>query len=135
MASIQHCFKRNEPGGLGVGVDGSTPAIPGRATADPVDERRDKKGGLKMEHGTIPLSTGYDLCNRDGGCLSRRVFLKGVGIACLGFIPLLQACDAAFSREGEEGTRSGAVPARRAMRPPIDVSAPEETRTATFGLG
>ena len=59
-----------------------------------------------MKHDTILLPTGYDPCTRDGGCLSRRIFLKGIGIACLGLAPLLQACDTAFSREGT-GNREG----------------------------
>jgi len=88
-----------------------------------------------MEHGTILLPTGYDPHTWDGSDLSRRIFLKGIGIACLGFGPFLQACDNAFSRgeKGDEMARTGSVP--RAMRPPIDASAPEETQTATFALG
>lgn len=88
-----------------------------------------------MEHDAILLPTGYDPCTRDGGCLSRRIFLKGIGIACLGFVPLLQACDTAFSREDKMSTmaRAGSVP--RAMRPSIDLSVPAEIRTATFSLG
>jgi len=78
---------------------------------------------------------GYDLYTSDEGDLSRRLFLKGIGIACLGFVPLLQACDGAFSREdkGSNTARAGSVP--RIMRPPIDVPAPAEIRTATFALG
>jgi hypothetical protein len=77
----------------------------------------------------------YDLHTRDERDLSRRIFLKGVGIACLGLVPVLQACDNAFSRDnnGSGATRAGSAP--RTMRPLIDVSAPAETRTATFALG
>ncbi|MHB8771425.1 MAG: hypothetical protein ACYC7J_10530 [Syntrophales bacterium] len=88
-----------------------------------------------MEHDMLPLPSGYDPWSRDGGCLSRRIFLKGVGIACLGFVPLLQACDSAFSREGKGNERTGAGSAPRAARPLIDLSAPAGTRTATFALG
>ena len=88
-----------------------------------------------MKHDTILLPTGYDPCARDGGCLSRRIFLKGIGIACLGLAPLLQACDTAFSRKGAGTERAGAGPTPRTVRPPIDISAPAETRTATFALG
>ena len=88
-----------------------------------------------MEHDTMLRQTGYDPCTGDGGCLSRRIFLKGIGIACLWLAPLLQACDTAFSREGTGTERAGTGPAPRAVRPPIDVSAPAETRTATFALG
>ena len=87
-----------------------------------------------MEHGTTLLPPGYDPCTRDG-CLSRRIFLKGIGIACLGLVPLLQACDTAFSREEKGSVRARTGSASRALRPPIDVSAPAETRTATFALG
>jgi|WetSurMetagenome_2_1015567.scaffolds.fasta_scaffold1628775_1 hypothetical protein len=88
-----------------------------------------------MKHDTVLFPTGYDPCTRDGGCPSRRIFLKGIGIACLGFVPFLQGCDNAFSREGKgkETARTGPTP--RAVRPPIDVSAPAETQMATFALG
>jgi len=88
-----------------------------------------------MEHDTILLTTGHNPENRDGYDLSRRLFLTGIGIACLGFVPFLQACDNAFSRGGTgNGTaRTGPVP--QGMRPPIDVAAHAETRTATFSLG
>jgi len=88
-----------------------------------------------MEHDTILLPAGYDPCTRDGSCLSRRVLLKGIGIACLGLVPLVQACDNAFSREGKGNVTARTGSAIRAMRPPIDASAPAETRTATFALG
>jgi hypothetical protein len=77
----------------------------------------------------------YDLVTRDGRSLSRRIFLKGAGIACLGIVPLLQACDSAFSRDNKGSTAAGASSVPRAMRPPIDVSVPAKTRTATFALG
>ena len=88
-----------------------------------------------MEHDTILRQAGYDPYTRDDSCLSRRIFLKGIGIACLGLAPLLQACDTAFSREEKGNERGRAGSASRALRPPIDVSAPAETRTATFALG
>ena len=87
-----------------------------------------------MKQDTTLLPPGYDPCTRDG-CLSRRVLLKGIGIACLGIAPLLQACDTAFSREEEGSVRARTESASPALRPPIDVSAPAETRTATFALG
>ncbi len=88
-----------------------------------------------MEHARILPPTGYGQWGRDGGCLSRRIFLKGIGIACLGLAPILQACENAFSREGRGNERAGAGSAPRAARPPIDVAAPAGTRTATFALG
>jgi hypothetical protein len=87
-----------------------------------------------MKQDTTLLPPGYDPCTQDG-CLSRRVLLKGIGIACLGLVPLVQACDNAFSREGKGNVAARAGSASRAMRPPIDASAPAETRTATFALG
>jgi hypothetical protein len=76
----------------------------------------------------------YDLVTGDGRSLSRRIFLKGVGIACLGVVPILQACDSAFSRD-DKGSAAAGGPLPRPMRPPIDVSVPAKTRTATFSLG
>jgi hypothetical protein len=87
-----------------------------------------------MEHGMklLPPGRSPDILTRCA--LSRRIFLKGVGIASLGLVPFLQACDNAFSLGGKENaTSTGSIP--RAMRPPIDVSAPAEIRTATFALG
>ncbi len=88
-----------------------------------------------MKHDTIMLPAFYDPCTRDGGCLSRRVFLKGIGIACLGLVPLLQGCDNAFSREGKGNVTAKTGTAPRGVRPPIDASAPAGTLTATFALG
>ena len=88
-----------------------------------------------MEHDTVSLAAGFDPCTGDGRCLTRRTFLTGIGIACLGFVPLIQACDNAFSREEKGNVAAGAGSAPRAVRPPIDVSAPAKTRTATFSLG
>jgi hypothetical protein len=57
--------------------------------------------------------------------ISRRVFLKGIGIACLGFGMFLHAC--------------GYMPSEREnmekMKPPIDLAAPTKTETATFAMG
>lgn len=88
-----------------------------------------------MEHRTILLPAGYDPNSLDGSNMSRRIFLRGVGIACLGFAPFLQACDNAFS-SGEKGSgmaRKG--PAPQGMRPPIDATVPAKIETATFSLG
>ncbi len=78
---------------------------------------------------------GYDHYTREGCALSRRIFLKGIGIATLGLVPFLQACDNAFSLRGKENETAGTGSVPRPKRPPIDVSAPAETRTATFALG
>ena len=88
-----------------------------------------------MENRMKLLPAGHNPDTRKGCALSRRIFLKGVGIASLGLVPFLQACDNAFSLGGKENemASTGSIP--RAMRPPIDVSAPAEIRTATFSLG
>jgi len=88
-----------------------------------------------MEHRTIRIHLDHDPDTRNGRDLSRRIFLMGIGVACLGFVPFLQACDNAFSVGGEgNGTaRRGTVP--HGMRPPIDVAAPVKNETATFALG
>lgn len=88
-----------------------------------------------MEHGTTLLPTGYDLNICDGRDVSRRIFLKGIGgIACLGFVPILQACDnVSQGGKGKEMAITGSV--AHAMRPPIDASAPAQTQQATFALG
>jgi hypothetical protein len=88
-----------------------------------------------MEHRTILIHPGHDPDTRDKSDLSRRIFLTGIGIACLGFAPFLQACDNAFSR-GEKGNgvaRTG--PITHGLRPPIDGSTPAKIQTATFALG
>ena len=69
------------------------------------------------------------------GEVNRRIFLKGVGIACLGFVPLLQACDNIMSQRGKEKKMASNVSAVQALRPPIDLSAPAKTQAATFSLG
>lgn len=88
-----------------------------------------------MEHGTRTLPAEDGRFSREWSELSRRFFLRGIGVACLGMVPLLQACDNAFSRgasvDGSAGT--GGLPG--AMMPPIDATAPTETQTATFALG
>lgn len=88
-----------------------------------------------MENGMKLLPAGHSPDILTGCALSRRIFLKGVGIASLALVPFLQACDNAFSLgEKKSGVaRTGSVP--RPGRPPIDVSAPTEIRTATFALG
>lgn len=88
-----------------------------------------------MEHATVRFSIGDDPSALGWIDLSRRLFIKGVGIACLGFVPLLQACDDAFLRGGKANGAAGAGSVPRAIRPPLDASAPLETRTATFALG
>ena len=87
-----------------------------------------------MEQGTI-LTTGYNPNLSGGGRVSRRIFLAGMGIACLGFVPLLQACDKALPQRGKEKEMTGTVSVVNAVRPPIDASAPAKTQTATFALG
>jgi len=82
---------------------------------------------------SFPLHHGKQ--TQDHPNFGRRVFLKGIGIACLGFASFLQACDHLIS--GKENTeavaKTSSIP--KAMRPPMDAAAPAKTETATFALG
>jgi hypothetical protein len=71
----------------------------------------------------------------------RRALVKGFGLALLGFIPFLSACN---GRSGEirpkeekvqtyPNTQTLSVP--RKSIPPIDAAAPGRIETATFALG
>ncbi len=68
--------------------------------------------------------------NREPGwkrlSLSRRTFIKTLGLACVAASPVLKACN--FS--SGESHRPPFLP-----RPPIDLAAPARTETATFALG
>jgi len=88
-----------------------------------------------MEQRTILIHAGHNPDTRQGSDLSRRIFLKEIGIACLGFVPFLQACDNAFSGGGKVNGTARTEPVPRAMRPPIDTAAPAKSQTATFALG
>jgi len=67
--------------------------------------------------------------------IGRRGFLKGIGIACLGFGMFLYACGYMPSeRENmEKMKKTGSITNK--MKPPIDLAAPAKTETATFALG
>jgi hypothetical protein len=88
-----------------------------------------------MDHRETYLHTIPDQNTQGRPHFSRRIFLKGVGFACLGFTPFLQACDNLTTRSEnmEAATKTGSVP--KAMRPPIDLAVPAKTETATFALG
>lgn len=91
-----------------------------------------------MENRTTGIHPGHDRGNQDsqdGRDVGRRIFLAGIGMACLGFIPLLEACDNVFSNGGKgNGTaRTGLAP--HSMRPSLDAAVPAKTETATFSLG
>ena len=65
----------------------------------------------------------------------RRVFLKGIGIVCLGLVPFLQACEnMTLGRDKMEAIEKTSAIAEK-MRPPIDLAAPSVTETATFAMG
>jgi hypothetical protein len=65
----------------------------------------------------------------------RRIFPVGIAIACLGFGPLLQACDgmAPRSKNKMETAMTHSIP--KTTRPPIDAVAPVKTEMATFAAG
>lgn len=75
--------------------------------------------------------------------LCRRAFLKGMGLMCLGSLPILggwgvvrgKTEDLVLTGETKmvERAKEGVVP--RASIPSIDASAPTTTETATFALG
>jgi len=72
---------------------------------------------------------------------NRRVLVKGLRVAFLGFIPFLNACNRLSGeiQPKEEkmqitpGTQESSVP--RKSIPPLDTAAPGRIETATFALG
>jgi hypothetical protein len=88
-----------------------------------------------MDQPKISFTFAHDQYAPDRSDFSRRVFLKGIGIFCLGFAPFLQACNNLNSRsETMEAIEKTNVTASM-MRPPMDIAVPEKTETATFALG
>ncbi len=88
-----------------------------------------------MNYRTIQIHPGRLPGTRDGSGLGRRIFLTGIGIACLGLIPLLQGCENAISARQEKNVNTGIGAVPHGARPPIDVAASAKTETATFALG
>ncbi len=88
-----------------------------------------------MDHRMIIFPSGHDRHTRDQQTFSRRIFLKRIGIACLGFGLFLHACGYMPSeRENMENTKkTGSI--TNEMKPPIDLAAPSKTETATFAMG
>jgi len=76
-----------------------------------------------------------DQCAQEWLNVSRRFFLKGIAIVCLGCALFLQGCNdlSARSENTETTGKIGSNP--KTMRPPIDVAAPAKTEMATFALG
>ncbi|MEW6333009.1 MAG: twin-arginine translocation signal domain-containing protein [Thermodesulfobacteriota bacterium] len=87
------------------------------------------------KRGISGMRSHPDPDTRNGRRVSRRNFLKGIGIACLGFAPFLQSCNDPTSIGGKGGgiALEGAIAG--GQRPPIDIAAPSKTETATFALG
>lgn len=75
-----------------------------------------------MYHRRIIFPPWNDQNTRDKQILSRRMFLKGIGIVCLGFGPFIHACE----------NMSWGI---EKMKPSIDLAAPIKTETATFAMG
>ena len=83
--------------------------------------------------------------NREPGwkrlSLSRRTFIKTLGLACVAGSPVLKACNLSSgeSHRPEEklemNRHSDDSGVLRSPRPPIDLAAPARTETATFALG
>ena len=87
-----------------------------------------------MKH-RLTQPTGSSVRGWAGSDTGRRVFLKGIGIVCLGSLPLLQACDTVMSWREKSSATAKAETHSRAVIPPIDAAAPGKTATATFALG
>ncbi len=72
---------------------------------------------------------------------NRRVWVKGLGVVLLGFIPILSSCNRLSgdiqSKEEKMHFRPGAQApsAPRKSIPPMDLAAPTRIETATFALG
>ena len=73
--------------------------------------------------------------------LSKRTFLKAIAFAGLGMTPFLNSCgiidggdmNQRPAKNPDSPAKDGA--ALKVNRPPIDLSAPAKTETATFALG
>jgi len=88
-----------------------------------------------MDHRRTIFPPGNDRHTRDKQAFRRRIFLKGIGIVCLWFVPFLQACDnMTLGRDKMEPIENTSTIAMK-MKPPIDLAAPSETETATFAMG
>lgn len=88
-----------------------------------------------MDHRETYFHTILDQNTQGRPNFSRRIFLKGVGVACLGFAPFLQSCDNLTTRSEnmEAVAKTGSIP--KVMRPPIDLASPAKAEIATFALG
>lgn len=67
--------------------------------------------------------------------ISRLGFLKGIGIACLGFGMFLHACGYMPSERENMKNMKKTSSITNKMKPPIDLAAPAKTETATFAMG
>jgi len=67
--------------------------------------------------------------------ISRRVLLKLIGIACIGFGIFLHACGymPSGNEDMEKMKKTGSITDK--MKPPIDLAEPAKTETATFAMG
>jgi hypothetical protein len=86
-----------------------------------------------MNHQKIGLWIRHDRAKHAHLSLSRLAFLAII-VFLLGLVLLIQACDpVAATKERENMTKTNSVPYQ--ARPPIDLSGPAKTETATFALG
>jgi len=88
-----------------------------------------------MDNRMIIFPIGNEQHTKDKQTFRRRIFLKGIGIACLGFGLFLHACGYMPSeRENMENMKkTGSI--TNEMKPMIDLAAPAKTETATFAMG
>lgn len=88
-----------------------------------------------MDNRMIIFAHGNDRHTPEKQAISRRIFLKGIGIACLGFGLFLHACGyMPYERENMENMKkTGSI--TNEIKPPIDLAAPAKTETATFAMG
>ena len=86
-----------------------------------------------MNNRKISLSLNHDRSTQDYSSLSRLVFLIII-VFFLGLVLFIQACDPGVAtKERENMTKTNSVSYK--TRPPIDLSGPAKTETATFALG
>ena len=86
-----------------------------------------------MNNRKISLSLNHDRSTQDYSSLSSMGFLAII-VFLLGLVLFIQACDpVAATKERETMIKTNSVPYQ--ARPPIDLSGPAKTETATFALG
>jgi len=97
------------------------------------DNQYEKAKESYMNNRKISLSLNHDRSTQEYSSLSRLAFLNII-VFFLGLVLFIQACDRInATKERENMTKTDSVPYQ--ARPPIDLSGPSKTETATFALG